>query len=228
MSEHIIMKNQPVSERPYEKFQKYGIKSLSDAELLGIILKTGTGDQTCVDLAKAVLSGKHGNLLNLYEKSVEELCMIPGIGRVKAIQIKVIAELSERIARTNRGYHIIMQHPKSIADYYMEQMRHLAKEILVCAFFDAKTNFIGDVQLSQGSTNYAYISPKDIFEAALTHRASVFVLLHNHPSGDPTPSRDDIRVTERIRKCADFMDIQFADHIIIGDNSYFSFLENEM
>lgn len=121
-----------------------------------------------------------------------------------------------------------MNAPATIADYYMEQMRHQKKESLICAFFDAKFNFIGDAAISNGSTSYTYVSPKDIFRAALEKNASQMVLLHNHPSGDPSPSGDDIRVTERIRKSAQLLEIKLCDHIIIGDNCYFSFSEHGM
>jgi DNA repair protein RadC len=107
-------------------------------------------------------------------------------------------------------------------------MRHLKKEFLICAFFDAKCNFIGDAGISIGSTSYTYVSPKDILRTALERNASLIVLLHNHPSGDPAPSSDDIRVTDRIRKGAQLLDLKLCDHIIIGDNRYFSFAEHGM
>ncbi len=225
MSNHTILKKLPESERPYEKFLMYGVDYLSDAELLAIIVKSGTKDANSLDVAREILSKGQGNLLNLYEFSYEELKKINGIGKVKAIQLKAVAELSKRIARTNSGYHINMREPASIADFYMEQMRHYTKEVLIGAFFDAKCNFLGDAQISVGSTSYAYVSPKDIFRIALEKNAVQLVLLHNHPSGDPTPSHDDIRVTMRLKECSTMLGIQFADHIIIGDNRYYSFFE---
>ncbi len=228
MSSHINVKQLPESERPYEKFLKRGVQSLSDAELIAIIIKSGTKERNSLDVAREVLSGGHGNLLNLYELSYEELLKIPGVGKVKAIQLKAVAELSGRIAQTNSGYHISMKDPASIADYYMERMRHLKKESLVCAFFDAKCNFIGDARISIGSTSYAYVSPKDVFRKALERNATFFVLLHNHPSGDPAPSADDIRITKRLRDGAKLLDLSVGDHIIIGDNRYFSFLEHDL
>lgn len=228
MSSHIKVKQLPESERPYEKFLKKGVQSLSDAELIAIIVKNGTREYNSLDVARAVLSGGHGNLLNLYEFSYEELLKIPGVGKVKAIQLKAIAELSRRIAQTNSGYHISMKDPASIADYYMEQLRHLKKEFLFCAFFDAKCNFIGDARISIGSTSYAFVSAKDILRKALERNASLLVLVHNHPSGDPSPSADDIRITNRLRESAGLLDLSIGDHIIIGDNRYFSFLEHDL
>lgn len=226
MSQHTLVKELPLSERPYEKFLKQGVEQLSDAELLAIIIKTGTRDLNSLDISRMILSGGHGNLLNLYEYSYERLQQIPGIGSVKAIQLKTVAELSKRIAKTNRGYHIRMNDAFSIADYYMEQMRHLQKEIVVAALFDAKGFFIGDEQISVGSTTYALVSPKDIYHKVLEHNATILIMIHNHPSGDSTPSKEDIAVTRRMVECAGLLEISFADHIVIGDNNYFSFQEH--
>ena len=180
---------------------------------------------TATEVATELLRNKQSNLLNLYDFSYEELLEFPGIGKVKANQLKAVAELSKRIARTSRFQHIHMKNPASIADYYMEQMRHHKKEALVAAFFDAKCNFLGDGVISVGSTGYAYVSPKDIFRKALQQNASQIVILHNHPSGDPSPSSEDIQVTKRLKSAAEILGLSLADHIIIGDNSYMSFKE---
>lgn len=227
MSRHFTMKNLPESERPYEKFLKYGAESLSDAELLATIIKTGTAKENSVDIARQILQGNHNNLLNLYDLSHRELMTFPGIGSIKAIQLKAVAELSKRIARTQSGYHLHMNDPCSIADYYMELLRHCKEEILMCAFFDTKCHFLGDVAISKGSVNYAYVSPRDIFRHAFDYSAVQFVLIHNHPSGDPTPSNDDIQITHRIQKGAQILELELLDHIIIGDNKYYSFYENK-
>lgn len=228
MSEHFTMKNLPESERPYEKYLLYGEDSLSDAELLAIILKSGTKDANSLDIAREILTGNHNNLLNLYDLSYHDLKQFSGIGQVKAIQLKAVAELSKRIAKTNSGYQLKMKNPKSIADYYMEQLRHAKQELLMCAFFDSKNNFLGDVVISKGAVNYSYVSPRDIFRYAFDYEAVMFILLHNHPSGDPIPSEDDLRVTKRIEKGAQLLQLELVDHIIIGDNTYFSFKENEL
>ena len=228
MSEHFTMKNLPESERPYEKYLLYGEESLSDAELLAIILKSGTKDANSLDIAREILKGNHNNLLNLYDLSYRDLMQFSGIGQVKAIQLKAVAELSKRIAKTNSGYQLKMENPMSIASYYMEQLRHDKQELLMCAFFDAKNNFLGDVVISKGAVNYAYVSPRDIFRYAFDYEAVMIILLHNHPSGDPFPSEDDIRVTKRIEKGAQILQLELVDHIIIGDNKYYSFKENEL
>lgn len=226
MTEHFTMKNLPESERPYEKFVAHGEDSLSDAELLAIIIKTGTKTETAVDVAKRILQGNHNNLLNLYDLSYRDLMHFPGIGQVKAIQLKAVAELSKRISTTNSGYRLKMDTPASVADYYMEQMRHLKEEVLIGAFFDSKCNFLGDAIISKGSVNFAYVSPRDVFRHAFDYEAVLFVILHNHPSGDPYPSEDDMQITYRIEKGARILELQLVDHIIIGDNKYYSFKEN--
>ena len=226
MQNHNTLKELPESERPYEKYLAHGEQALSDAELLAIILKTGTKQLTSIDVARNLLSGEQGNLLNLYKLSFEELLTFKGIGKVKAIQLKAIAELSKRISKTMSRERLKMDEPCSIAAYYMEQLRHEAKESLICALFNSKCVFLGDSVISIGSDNYAYVSPKDIFQFALDKNAVLMILVHNHPSGDPNPSEDDVNITRRIKNGADLLGLELADHIIIGDNDYFSFREH--
>lgn len=228
MSEHFTMKNLPESEQPYEKYVLNGEESLSDAELLSIILKSGTKEANSLDIAREILKGNHNNLLNLYDLSYRDLMQFSGVGKVKAIQLKAVAELSRRISKTNSGYRLRMDNPESIADYYMEQLRHAKQEQLLCAFFDAKNNFLGDVVVSKGAVNYTYVSPRDVFRYAFDYEAVMLILLHNHPSGDPTPSEDDLRITRRIEKGAQILQLELVDHIIVGDNRYYSFKENNL
>ena len=228
MSEHFTMKNLPESERPYEKYLANGEESLSDAELLAIILKSGTKNANSLDIAREILRGNHNNLLNLYDLSYHDLMKISGVGIVKAIQLKAVAELSKRIAKTKSGYQLKMDRPSKIADYYMEQLRHAKQEQLLCAFFDTKCNFLGDCVISKGSVNSSYVSPREIFRCAFDYEAVLIILIHNHPSGDSTPSEDDMRITQRIHKGAQILQLELVDHIIIGDQNYFSFKENEL
>lgn len=226
MGKHNVLKDLPESDRPYEKLLAKGSESLTDSELLAIILKTGSKNLTSLELAQKLLMGYHGNLLNLYELSINDLTKFEGIGKVKAIQLKAVAELSKRISKTSKGSRIKMNCPASIADYYMEQMRHLRYETLMCAYFDAKCNFLGDVVLSNGTSDHTTFSPRDVFKYAFDKDACQIILLHNHPSGDPDPSGADVQVTKKIRKNAEMLCFHLADHIIIGDNQYFSFKEN--
>ena len=219
------MKLLPEQERPYERFLEYGPDALTDAELLAIILKNGTRTSSALDLAREILSRGQGNLLNLYELSIEDLRQIPGIGYVKAIQLKAIAELSGRIAKTASGYQLKMKDPSSIADYYMESMRHLTEEHLYCAYFDNRQSFLGDQLLSIGSSNMSMVPVRELYVKAVKRNATQFVLLHNHPGGDPTPSQEDIEITAKIHEGAGLLGLALLDHIIIGDTCYYSFCE---
>lgn len=228
MQTNKTIKELPASERPYEKFLSLGASGLSDADLLAIIIKTGTKDKSAVDIAKEILSGRHGNLLNLYEMSYDELIQVSGIGQIKAIQLKAVAELSMRISKAKRARSIRMNTPVTIADYYMEQMRHLQQEVVICAYFDVKSRFLGDKFISKGSLSSSVVDISSVMRTALEKNASKIVLLHNHPSGDCTPSKDDIAVTDRLAEGSRIFSIELCDHIIIGDNEYYSFYENKI
>lgn len=228
MQTNKTIKELPASERPYEKFLSLGASGLSDADLLAIIIKTGTKDKSAVDIAQEILSGRHGNLLNLYEMSYDELIQVSGIGQIKAIQLKAIAELSMRISKAKRARSIRMNTPVTIADYYMEQMRHLQQEVVICAYFDVKSRFLGDKFISKGSLSSSVVDISSVMRTALEKNASKIVLLHNHPSGDCTPSKDDIAVTDRLAEGSRIFSIELCDHIIIGDNEYYSFYENKI
>lgn len=225
MLEHYTMKELPESEKPYEKCILYGASSLSDAELLAVILRNGGRNVTALQLAQSILCREQKNLLNLRHMQMEDLMQIPGIGKVKAIQMKCVAEISGRIAKTTYAKGIQITEPGSMAAYYMEQLRHESKEKLLLAMFDAKNQFLGDELLSVGTINSSLVSPREIFLKALSRQAVNIIMLHNHPSGDPCPSDEDRRATFRVSECGKMLGIYLADHIIIGDNKYVSFRE---
>lgn len=225
MQNHLTVKELPVSERPYEKCIQYGPEYLSDAELLAVFIRTGMKGKTSIELAQQFLSGGCGNLLNLYDYSYQSLTQIPGIGRVKAIQFKCIAEISRRIAKTVRIRDLSFDNPGAVAGFYMERMRHEKKEQFIVCMLDSKCQYLGDSVLTIGSVNASLVSPRDIFIQALQAQAVSIIILHNHPSGKPQPSREDMRVTECIAECGKMLQIELSDHIIIGDNNYYSFRE---
>ena len=219
VTQHITARELPVSERPYEKCLLAGPQALSDAELLAVILKSGSREMNVVSLAQHILQSDDKNLLNLYHMSVEELMQFPGIGKIKAIQLKCVAELSRRIARTDRMERVCLSDARSVAAYYMEQ--------LLISMFDSKCHLIGDTVIATGSVSSVLGSPREIFLCLLEKKAVYFILLHNHPSGDPAPSKEDLALTQRLKMCGDLMDVVLSDHIIIGDNRYYSFRENK-
>jgi len=227
---HYKLKDLPEEERPYEKCLKDGPFCLSDAELLAVILRTGSKGETSIELAKKILSdgeSRYG-LTGLRRMTVSELCRIKGVGKVKAVQIQCIAELSRRIAKYSAGDGITFNRPKMIADYYMEDFRHLDQEHILLLMLDTKCHLLREQTIAKGTADRCCISPREIFGEALAHHAVCIVLLHNHPSGDSTPSEDDNLFTMRIREAGELLGISLLDHIVLGDKCYFSYRENNM
>ena len=223
----ISMKELPDSEKPYEKFLQFGADALSDAELLAVIIKSGAQGKRSIEVAQELLAHGSRNLLNLYELSYDDMQRIHGIGRVKAIQLKCIAELSKRIAKTRYQDKLCMDHPQTIANYYMERMRHEKQEQLRALFFDSKCRLISDEVISVGSATATLVSPREVFLAALHSNAIQLILLHNHPSGNAEPSEDDDTVTRRMKECGELLELPVIDHIILGDRSYYSYREHK-
>ena len=229
-SEKLTMRQMPKGEGPYERCMEKGAEVLSDAELLAVIIRTGSREDTSLELAQKLLkSGGEEGLSGLAHQSFEEFTKIRGFGKVKAAQLLCIFELSRRIWRNsgkkqNSCYH----EPSQIADYYMQSLRHLDQEHIYAMFFDTKQHFIRDVLLSKGTVNSSVISPRELFIEALRARAVRFALVHNHPSGDPTPSREDQLLTMRMKEAGDVLGIVLVDHVIIGDTAYMSFKERGM
>ena len=216
---------------PYERFLKYGAESLTDSELLAIILRTGTKEKNALELADDILhlqGNMQGKLVGLHQLSLAQLKSIPGIGEVKAVKVKAIGELARRMARQSVRENDKFDSPKKLADYYMESMRHHTTECVLLVMLDNKGHRLGDHMISKGVVNASLISPREIFTLALKHDASSIILIHNHPSGDPTPSKADKQVTVQVHECGKLMNIPLIDHIIIGDHTYLSFKELEL
>jgi len=211
---------------PYEKFLERGAESLSEKELLAIILRTGTKEKNALELAGEVLAlaryPKEG-LLGLYDLTLDELMQIKGIGQVKAVKLKCLTELSMRIGRASAKEGFTFNSPKAVAKYFMEALRHKDTECVFLVSLDGAGHLIGEKKLSEGSVRMALISPREIFLEALRSKAVNIILIHNHPSGDPTPSSSDVELTKSVSELGKMMDILLIDHIIIGDNRYASF-----
>ena len=168
---------------------------------------------------------KEEGLLGLYHCTRQELLQIRGVGEVKAIQLQCIGELSKRMAAAGARKGLCFHDPASIADYYMERLRHEDQEVLLCMMLDTKNQLLGEKEITRGTVNATMISPRELFLAALQFRAVHILLVHNHPSGIPEPSGDDITVTRQIRRAGEMLGITLLDHIIIGDHCYTSMLE---
>ena len=216
--------------RPDEKFIKYGPKSLSDAELLAIIIRSGSSDEHCVELADKILSvnSKTSSLLNLCNLSFEDLIKIKGIGKVKALQIKAVFEISKRISKTVKRKSLILNNPKTIADYFYEELRHLDREVVILLMVDSAGSLIKEKVMTKGTVNASLLSPREIFCDALKEGAVNIILLHNHPSGEVSPSKMDINCTMKVKEAGEIIGIRLLDHIIIGDNKYLSFREQNI
>lgn len=229
--ERIRMKDLPAENRPYEKCLQAGPKSLSDGELLAVIIRTGSREDTSLTLAEKLLAlGSPGDgLLGLLHHSLTDLTEIKGIGKVKAIQLLCIGELSRRIwKRKAQERSLTFKHPEDISAYYMEDMRHLEQEEIHAMFFNTKQVMIKELLLARGTVNASVMTPRELLIEALRCRAVSMVLIHNHPSGDTAPSRADILLTRRVKEAGDVIGIQLIDHIIIGDRCYLSFRQQHL
>lgn len=224
---HLTVKELPVSERPYEKCAQLGASSLSDAELLSVIIRTGSKEERAIDVAHRILnfSKEFQGLIGLNFMSMEDLVTIEGIGKVKAVQLLCVAELTKRMAKVTRTHGTRFTSPQVVADFYMQDMRHLTREEMLLVLVDSKSKRIKDLIISKGTVNASIVSPREIYLNALKFSAVHIILLHNHPSGDPTPSKEDLAVTQRVKEVGILLGISLMDHIIIGDNTYVSLKE---
>ena len=223
------IKSLPLESRPDEKLERYGALSLSDAELLAIIIRTGFQGYNSVRLAEDILNCSKGKgLIGLCQVDIEELTKVRGVGKVKAIQLKAVAELTRRISKRIAKESLIMDSPETVARYFMEDLRHKDKECFMMLSLDGKGALIAESLISIGTVNASLASPREVFIEAIKNRAVSIILVHNHPSGNPHPSKNDLVVTEKMKQAGELLGIKLIDHIIIGDNSYVSLSEEKM
>ncbi|SFP94371.1 DNA repair protein RadC [Lachnospiraceae bacterium XBB1006] len=219
------MKQLPSSEQPYFICWEKGASYLTDAQLLGVLLKSGSKELSVVQLSTMLLNAKGGDLRSIAKLNRKELMQLPGIGKVKAMQMECMVELANRINALPVGKRECFCHPQDVFLRFHPRMRFLKKEHLYAIYLDGRNGFLKEEQLSVGTTNASLISAKDIFSKALEYNAVYLILIHNHPSGDPTPSEADIAVTEMVKLAGELLEIQLLDHIIVGDNTYTSMKE---
>lgn len=222
------IKEMPLEQRPYDRAVEYGVDSLTDAELLAVLLITGTKDVNVVNLAYNIMEGdgEGFGIHNIFHHNMDRLLSIKGIGKVKAVQILALGEFCKRAwTRKNTIRRISFSSPNVVANYYKESIRHLEVEELRIVFLDTRQRPISDMVVSVGTVNASLVSVREILIESLRHLAVNVILIHNHPSGDPSPSKADIDVTKDINKALDSVGIELVDHIVIGDNCYYSFKE---
>ena len=226
-TERFTVKNLPDTEQPYEKCMNFGAAALSDAELLAVIIRCGSQKERSVDLACRILNlYEDRGICSLYHADLKTLMSLHGIGKVKAVQILCVAELAKRMAKAEAKSRISFSNPQDAAYYLMEDMRHLEHEETVAVFLDAKMNLIRDKVIFKGTVNTSMFEPREILVEALRAGAVNLIMLHNHPSGDPSPSNADVSATVRLCQACKTVGLRLFDHIIIGDNRYLSMRES--
>lgn len=222
----MTIKDLPQSERPYEKLELYGEKNLTNSELLAIIIKTGTKEHTSIDIARQILK-----LNDLYEDeslsfirdlSIEELTKIKGMGRVKALQLKAVCELANRMNIPPNYKKIKIKEPNDVAKILMHQTQYEKVEIAKIILLDMKCNILKIKNVAVGGNNFVNIGMKNILSEAVKVNAPKMILVHNHPSGDSTPSTQDYEITEKLEKSGKMLGIELLDHIVIGNSEYTS------
>lgn len=224
LSRKHTIKDIPEGERPRERLAKFGAEVLSNSELLAIILRTGTPSESALDIANRLL--KNGNGIRcLYELNFEELRAIKGIGEAKASQIKASLELGRRLKTYRDVSSPYIKAPCDAAELVMEDMRYLKKECLRLMMLNTKNMVIAVKDISIGSLNSSIVHPREIFVEAIRVSSASIIMCHNHPSGDPSPSQEDINVTRRVYEAGKIVGIDLIDHIIIGDGRYLSLKE---
>ncbi len=213
-------------EKPREKCRMHGVKALTDQELLAILLRTGSKDKTVLELSEAVLhiNPLYDGLVGLAHVSEAEYRQIPGIGDIRAMELCAIGEISARIwKRRRRVSEIDFRDPDSVAGYLKEDMRHLEYETVHILYLDNHKRLIRDFVVSKGTCSQTALSPREIFAEGIRICAVCMIMVHNHPSGDPAPSDEDIHFTRDLELAGRMVGIHLIDHIIIGDNRYYSF-----
>ncbi|RDI44150.1 RadC family protein [Falsibacillus pallidus] len=223
-TETILIRDYPTDERPRERMANNGASSLSNQELLAIILRTGTKNESVIHLANRVLTHFDGFRL-LKDASLEEMTAIKGVGEAKAIQIMAAVEIGRRISNLTYDDRYVIRSPEDGANYVMNDMRFLSQEHFVCLYLNTKNQVLHRQTIFVGSLNASIVHPREVFKEAFRRSAASIICAHNHPSGDPSPSREDIEVTKRLAECGKIIGIDILDHLIIGDKKFISLKE---
>ena len=226
---NIKIKDLPDDERPREKLLKTGAKSLSNIELLAILLRAGTKQKSVLEVAQELLSTyKEDGLASIVNRSPQELSSINGLGPAKIATLLSAIELGLRLAEKPTSDKIAIKSPQDVVNYVMPRLRYEKKEHFAVLLLDTKNQIITFSDISIGCLNASIVHPREVFRFAINNFASSMILVHNHPSGDPTPSIEDIKTTKKLIEGSKILDINILDHIIIGDNKYTSLKQQGM
>jgi DNA repair protein RadC len=219
-----LIRDVPERERPRERLIKEGARALTNQEILAILLRSGTKQESVLQVAQRLIA-KFDGLLLLKEAAIEELCTIKGIGKAKAVELSAAIELGRRIHSLQPEERYVIRSPEDVSNYVMEDMRFLQQEHFDCLYLNTKNQVLHRKTVFIGSLNASICHPREIFKEAIKRSAASVICLHNHPSGDPAPSREDIDVTKRLAESGKVLGIELLDHIIIGDRRFISLKE---
>ena len=212
----------PAYERPMEKCLSIGVERLTNSELIALLINSGTREKSAVALAEEILAQDRSGIGYLRESSVQELMNIKGIGSSKAARIMAAVELGKRIASTPVHKGMKIQDDEDVAKLFMEEMRGLKKEVFKAVLLDSKGGVISVETVSVGELSSTIVHPREVFSQAVRKSAAAIVFVHNHPSGEPMPSGEDIATTNRLIECGELLGIRVVDHLVIGDGQYMS------
>ena len=212
-------------EQPREKMMRYGSESLSDAELIAILLRTGSGKMNVIDTARALIDHFDG-INNLCRKNWQELRVIPGIAKVKAVTLEAVFELARRLQVAKLGENITLKCPEDVNNYFGPLLRDFRKEVFVVAFLNAAKVMTGYKKISVGGVTATIVDPAEVMRQAILNDAHSVIVLHNHPSGNTNPSRADLQLTHRLVESGKLLGIQVEDHVIIADHTFTSLRTN--
>jgi len=227
--DRLTIKDLPVDERPRERLFKYGPQALKTSELLAIIIRIGSSDETAVQVAERLLQKYAGDLRRMAGETEKQLSdSIKGLGKSKAAQIMAAFELGKRLSAFTGNERPQIKSPGDVSRMFMSQLRYLNTETLHVLSLDSKNYVTKQRRVFEGSLDVSIAHPREIFKFALEESAAAIVIVHNHPSGDPTPSADDIRITKQLIEAGKIMNIPVLDHIIIGDGKYISLKERKI
>lgn len=221
MNEKIRMKDVPMEDRPRERLIRHGSGTLSDRDLIAIILRSGSKNESVLQLSERLISHFEG-MEFLKEASIEELSKIKGIGTAKAVQLLASFEIGKRMLARRGDARYTIRSPEDGAGYVMEEMRVLKQEHFICLFLNTKNQVLHKSTIFIGSLNASIVHPREVFKEAVRRSAASIICFHNHPSGDPSPSREDVDVTKRLASCGKMLGVDVLDHIIIGDSAFVS------
>ncbi len=218
------LKHWPEDERPRERLIRHGAEGLSDAQLLAIIIRSGEGGRTAIDLGRELLE-RCGGLDGIAQAGIREVCSVKGIGPAKAAEIKAAIEIGRRQQRPAVAGASFCS-SRDVAEYYRPRLKDVKKEMFHCALLDSKNKVLRNDVVSVGTLTASLVHPRDTFKSAIRESAAAVIFVHNHPSGDTKPSQEDILLTRRLVQAGDILGIRVLDHIIVGDGDHFSFRDN--